>query len=346
MSGALMQQEMADQPEVLARLVDSRPATVAAIRGVAPRKLSGIMLLGRGSSDSAALHARYVLELTTGRPVTLGAPSLWTRYEARTDLSGWLVVAISQSGRTPEIVETLRRTAQCGARTVTITNDAASDLASVGDAMVWLAAGQERAVPATKTVTASMLALCHVAAALGELPWEADDERRAAEAVASAIADHTPVVTALERMERRESVHLGRAFTMSVALESALKMKEAVSREASGYAVGDFLHGPVAAVDSSAAVVGYAARGATYADVVDAVRLASSRGATAVMVTDAPPSAVPGDMSWVGCQPDLPEPLSVLPMVVRGQQFALLAARAAGIDPDHPSGLRKVTRTS
>jgi glutamine---fructose-6-phosphate transaminase (isomerizing) len=346
MSGELMQREMADQPDVLHRLVDRRAANIAAIRGVAPATLSGVMLVARGSSDNAALHARYVLELATGRPVALAAPSLWTRYEARTDLSGWLVVAISQSGGTPEIVETLRRTARCGARTVTITNRADSELAGVGEAVVWLAAGEERAVPATKTVTASMLALCHVAAALGELPWGADDERRAAEAVASAISDHDPALRALELIGPRETVHVGRAFTMAVAHESALKMKESAARGASGYAVGDFLHGPVAAVNSSAAAVGYAASGPTYADVLEAVRTAKSRGASAVMVTDAPTSAVPGEMSSVGSQPGLPEPLSALPMVVRGQQLALLAARAAGVDPDHPSGLRKVTRTS
>jgi glucosamine--fructose-6-phosphate aminotransferase (isomerizing) len=345
MSGTLMQREMADQPEVLMRLVDRRPATLAAIRAVAPARLSGVLLLARGSSDNAALHARYVLELATGRPVGLAAPSLWTRYEARTDLSGWLVVAISQSGRTPEIVETLRRTAGSGARTVAITNTADSELARAGEAVVCLAAGEEQAVPATKTVTASMLALCHVAAALGEVPWGADDERMTAAAVASAIADDSAVLRALKHMGRRETVHLGRAFTMGVAHESALKMKESVSRGASGYAVGDFLHGPVAAVNSSAAMVGYAASGATYPDVLDAVRLAKSRGASAVMVTDASSSAVPDDMPVVGCQSGLPEPLSALPMVVRGQQLALLAARAAGVDPDHPSGLTKVTRT-
>src|SRR4029453_14760373 len=128
MNGQLIRREVSDQPDVLTQLGARRDDTVGRVRAVAPNCLAGVLLLARGSSDNAALHARYLMELTTGRPSGLAAPSLWTRYGATTSLTDWVVVAVSQSGRTPEIVETAERMRRAGATVVSVTNYDDSDL--------------------------------------------------------------------------------------------------------------------------------------------------------------------------------------------------------------------------
>ncbi len=150
-----MRTEMAEQPAVLRELI---------ARG-APRlgPHSGVVIVARGSSDHAAIYGRYLLELATGRPVALAAPSLFTRYGARTDASGWLVVGVSQSGATPEIVEVVERLRATGGRAVAITNDPGSPLAAASEVVLALGAGEERAVPATKTLTAQFAAFAVLA---------------------------------------------------------------------------------------------------------------------------------------------------------------------------------------
>ena len=346
MPGSTMRREMAEQAEVLGRLVDARAGTLDRVRTTGPRDLAGVLLLARGSSDNAALHARYLVELATGRPAALAAPSLWTRYGARTRLDGWLVVAVSQSGSTPEIVTTLRAMRDCGARTVAVTNGEDSDLARAADVGVALGAGPEKAVPATKTVTSSLLALAHVAAALGDVPWSEADERSAVDAVGAVLADEAAAERALDEVADRDLVHLGRGFTLPVALEAALKVKETTTLGSRGYASADFLHGPVAAVGPASAVVGYAADGPTYDDVVGATRTAQQHGARALLVSDRRPAEASVDApTWLTVPAGLPEPLVALPMVVRAQQLALHATLRGGLDPDAPAGLAKVTRT-
>jgi glutamine---fructose-6-phosphate transaminase (isomerizing) len=343
--GTVMRREMAEQPAVLAALVDRRANTLDQVRSVAPKQLQGVLLLARGSSDNAALHARYLLELATGRPVALAAPSLWTRYGAKTSLEGWVTVAVSQSGATPEIVTALQAMRDHGAATVAVTNGADSELARGAHTTVALDAGAELAVPATKTVTASLLALIHVAAALGDVPWAAAEEGRAAAAVDAVLADEAPVSRTLEQLAEREVVHLGRGFTLPVAFEAALKVKETTLVPSSGYASADFLHGPVAAARARAGAVGYAAAGPTYGDVVEAVRRAQEQGAAPVLVSDAAGGEQAGDIPTLAVPAGLPEPLVSLPMIVRAQQLALRSALASGLDPDAPAGLAKVTIT-
>jgi glucosamine--fructose-6-phosphate aminotransferase (isomerizing) len=346
MNGKLMRREMSDQPDVLARLGARREDTVGRVRAVVPSCLAGVLLLARGSSDHAALHARYLIELTTGRPAGLAAPSLWTRYGATTSLTDWVVIAVSQSGRTPEIVEAAERMRQAGAIVVSVTNHDDSDLAAASDAVVPLGAGDERAVPATKTFTASVLALTHVAAALGDLPWNPAAEQRVSSAVAAVIDDEGPVEQALDVVMDRETVHVGRGYTLPVALESALKVKETTTKGSHGYASADFLHGPVAAVDTHAAVFGYAASGPTYRDVRDLLTTTQMRGIVSVLVTDAAtPFSRADQLAVVSVPGGLPEPLAAIPLTVRAQQLAYSAAMRAGLDPDRPAGLNKVTIT-
>jgi glucosamine--fructose-6-phosphate aminotransferase (isomerizing) len=340
-----MRAEMAEQPEVLARLLERRDETVAAVRRIVPAGLRGVVLVARGSSDNAALHARYLMEVTTGRPATLAAPSLWTRYGAHTSLDGWVAVAVSQSGRTPEIIETVDRMRMAGARVVAVTNAEASDLEAVADVTVPLGAREERAVPATKTVTSSILGLAHVAVGLGQEPWLAEEERRLPDDVAAVLESGDAVDRAVAVLAEVETLHVGRGFTLPVALEAALKIKETSLRNASGYATADFRHGPVAAARRGSGVIAYAAVGPVFDDVVSLAGEMSARGLPTVIATDAD-GHLRTSVPTVGVPAGLPEPLAAILLTVRAQQLAYRMAQAAGLDPDRPAGLSKVTITT
>jgi glucosamine--fructose-6-phosphate aminotransferase (isomerizing) len=339
--GHHMSREMAEQPEVLRRLNDRRAETLARVRDLVPEGLPGILLVARGSSDNAAIYGRYLLELATRRPVALVAPSLWTRYAASTKLDGWLVVAISQSGATPEIADTLERMQQRGAATIALTNDDTSRLAEIADVAIDLGAGDELSVPATKTFLASLLALVHVGSALGDLPWGPGTETALVPVVQQVLEDSGAMQELADR-HLSQSVHIGRGFTFPIALEAALKVKETCGTGSTGYAVGDLMHGPVASLGPSTVAFGYGLRGPTLPDVVGALEAAQNHGADAVLLTDA-------DAPWTGSvirlPSHLPEPLAAIPLAVRGQQLALFSALRLGRDPDQPGGLTKVTST-
>jgi glucosamine--fructose-6-phosphate aminotransferase (isomerizing) len=323
MPGMQMRREMDEQPEVLARLLSRRVPVAAA--GV-----EGVVIVARGSSDHAAVYGRYLLELATRRPVALAAPSLHTRYGARTDASGWLVVGVSQSGATPEIVDVVERLRATGGHAIAITNDPGSPLASASEAVIELGAGEERAVPATKTFTAQLAAFAVLAAALGDVPWVDGDLALVPEAVAAVLADPAPAARLADRWAGvEELVVTARGWLYPAALETALKVREAALVTADGYSVADLLHGPIAAVDPGAAVLAMRTEGPAAADVDEAVARLNERGADVQRL----------DLGGV------PEALTPIIASVRGQQLALELALRKGLDPDAPRGLNKVTIT-
>ena len=352
MPAEIVRAEIAEQPTALEGLTLRWDDLVGAVARVLPRPLRGVALVARGSSDFVAVHARYLVELATGVPVMMIAPSLWTRHELRRDLTDWMVVALSQSGRTPEVVTVAERTRAAGARVVAVTNDVASDLAHTADAHLSLGTTPERAVPATKTVTTQLLAVAAVATACaGDDPpaWMGAPADRAAlpDQVAHLIADLPPVLAAVDVLERSTHiVQVGRTLTYAAALEGALKMTETCGRPVEGFSSADFLHGPAAVSGPGTTVVAYNWPGATADDVVGAVRAAADLGSATIAVG---PSA-----SWRAAPPHLhvpvppttPAALAAIPLVVRGQQLAIEFAVRLGLDPDAPSGLSKVTETT
>src|SRR4051795_2457819 len=242
MAGIHMRAEMREQPDVLARLLSRRVA-------VAVENVAGVIIVARGSSDHAAVYGRYLLELATRRPVALAAPSLYTRYGAITDVSGWLVVGVSQSGATPEIVDVVERLRATGGHAIAITNVADSPLAAAAEVVIDLGAGEERAVPATKTFTAQLGAFAVLAAALGDVPWSDGDLALVPGAVARVLAEPGPVGRLAERWAgAHELVVTARGWLYCAALETALKVREAALVSAQGFSVADLLHGPIAAV--------------------------------------------------------------------------------------------------
>ena len=362
-----MAAEMAAQPEVLGQLVARAPEDTAAVRAAVPPGLSGAVFVARGSSDNAAVFGRYLAELAAGRPAGLAAPSLYTRYHAEVDWRGYLVVALSQSGATPEIISTCEAMKSAGAVVIGITNEPGSPLAGTADVLLATGAGPERAVPATKTVTAQFAVLLSVASALraaraaGES--EADefvagisgagapgaDTSRAGDsqarvsgagatglaglpgAVAAVLADPGPVMEAVRRwLAIDRLVVAGRGLAYAAALETALKIQETTGILAAGISTADLLHGPIAAVYAGAPVLLIDAGGPAAEDVGQLRVLLSRRHAD---VTTLP-------------LPAGPEPAQAITAIVRGQQLAHSLALARGSDPDTPAHLSKVTATA
>jgi glucosamine--fructose-6-phosphate aminotransferase (isomerizing) len=339
MTGALMTQEMAEQPERLRALIGRADEIGDLVRGVLPSPLNGVSIVARGSSDHAAVYGRYLLEFASGRPVSLAAPSLHTLYEVKVDYSGQLVVGVSQSGQTPEIVRTLSSLSGSGGRALAITNDPASDLAAAASAVIDLGVGEERAVPATKTVTAQFVAFAVLAHCLGEVPFSLAELERVPDWVSAALDDSWSPASAAETLvSASHLIVVARGFMFGAALETALKIKETCSLLADGYSAADLRHGPIAAVTRGFPVIAMTVPGPGFEDMAEVVGELRYRGASVLTVASE---------SWadVPLPGGMPEALAPIVAVVRGQQLAYELAVRLGFDPDQPEGLSKVTVT-
>jgi len=329
---------MAEQPRVLERLIARADEIARLVRGDVPRPLTGTAIVARGSSDHASVVGRYLLELATGRPVSLVAPSLHTLYRARVDYSGQLAVAVSQSGRTPEIVTTLRALQDAGAVGVAITNDLDSPLASSAHVAIGLDAGEELAVPATKTATAEVAAFALLARGLGDARFEDADLAALPGAIATILADAQPAArVAAELAGETRLVVTARGLLYGAALETALKLQETAGIAADGISSADLRHGPIAIVGDSFPVIAVSAEGPAHRDVHELVVALRARRARVVTIS----TDEDGDLRL----PPMVEALASVGAVVRGQQLARELALAVGRDPDAPAGLRKVTET-
>ena len=340
-----MRAEIAQQPAAVARTVDAllpRSAEVTAL-AAATRQ---VLLIGRGTSDNAAVYGSYLVQVCNGRLGTLASPSVATSYRTRMDLSGVLAVALSQSGRTEEIVETLQWAGDCGARTVAVTNGAGSPLVEAAEIALITEAGTERAVPATKTFTTQLAALAVISIGLDPGPGtaRADELRRAPDELdrlLSAPMDLAPLVAELAGVQG--VVISGRGFAYSAALELALKLKEACYLHAMGLSYADLLHGPIAVVDGGTPAFVLAADGGPALDgSVALARRVTGAGARAYGIG---PDALAEVCSRSLPGPRLSEWLSPLGLIVPGQLLVESLARRLGIDPDSPRGLTKVTQT-
>jgi len=339
MAGERMAAEMAEQPDRLAALVARWDGAVAQVRALAWPELAGSVIVARGSSDAAGAYGRYLLELVSRRPVSMAAPSLHTLYGADVDYHRFLAVAVSQSGRTPEILSTLQRMQAEGAAGLAITNDGSSPLARAAQATLALEAGEERAVPATKTVTATMMAFALIAAALGTAPFTREQATALPAWVAAALADPEPAeVLAAQLADATRLIVVGRGLLYSAALEAALKVRETTRITAEGFSAADLRHGPIAVVEPGYPVLALRAPGPAFADMADLVDDLRRRGADVALVSEEEDAALP-------LPPGVPEALAPIVAVVRAQQLALALARRRGLDPDAPEGLAKVTVT-
>lgn len=329
--GALMAAEIAQQPAVLAGLLRDGADAIAAvrkrIRAHAPRF---VILAARGTSDHAALYAKYLVEVGWQLPAGLASPSTLTIYGARPDLRDVLFVAISQSGSSPDLVGSVSAARDCGALTVAVTNRPDSPLAAAAAHHVDIRAGAERAVAATKTYTAQLLAL-YLLLADG-------DASALPEAAAETIAliEH-PVAAAARYRFAQRLVTTARGYSYATAREAALKLMETSYLPAQAFSGADLLHGPLAMVDRETPVIVVVSPGPGGAAMAPVVERLVRAGADVLRVgaTDGLP------VRSGGLAEELVPIVEVLPL----QQLAWRMALDRGLDPDRPRGLSKVTET-
>lgn len=342
-----LEQELASQPDVLAALVDRAPDVVAALRShLGGRRFGHAVIAARGSSDNVARYAKYVLGLRNRLSVALAAPSLPGIYGVVPRWDDALVIGVSQSGQSPDVVGVVEAATDRGHPAIALTNDPSSPLARAATMVVDIGAGEERAVAATKTYTASLLGMALVSIALDDAsgamsPWS---ELAAVPAALAATVRAQPDTVPGWLVKGQHLVVAGRGLNHCTALESALKVRELTGIRAEGFSPPDLLHGPIAAVGpgSAALLIGPAEPGiAGLWPLLDPLR---STGARLVAATGEPElvEAVDHVLPLVA----QPAPwLTPMTAVVAGQVLAMRLAAERGRDLDQPPGLQKVTRT-
>lgn len=339
-AGHLMAAEIAEQPSVFARVLAESRGDVGEvadrIRDADPRF---VLIAARGTSDHAALYLKYLVEITLGLPCGLVSPSTTTTYGATPQLRDVLWVAVSQSGGSPDLVESTRVARRSGALTLAVTNAPGSPVDEVAQLRLHLRAGRERAVAATKTYTATLLTLwLLVDAWRGGSGEAAEDLPRLAEHV---VADDRVLELADRFRFAHRMVVTGRGYSYPTAREAALKLMETSYLGAQAFSGADLLHGPLAMVDPGQPVVAVVPRGVGGDAMAPVLASVLERGGDLTVVGNT--ALAPGVPSAPvpETEPELAPLLEIIPL----QRLARAMALARGHDPDAPRGLSKVTQT-
>ncbi|MCP4655340.1 MAG: SIS domain-containing protein [bacterium] len=342
-----LKSEIIEQPAVLDRLLRTQqePARELA-RAIRREGVHSIFVAARGTSDNAALYAKYLWGAMNRLPVALAAPSLFTIYRTPPDLKGSLVVGISQSGQSPDIVSVLTEGRRQGALTLAITNDPSSPLAEEAEMVLDTVAGPERAIAATKTYTTQLLSIALVSAALS-----GETERFEALERVPELAEETLALDgAIERVAQRyrymtQCVVLGRGYNYATAYEWSLKLKELAYVVAEPYSSADFQHGPVAIVSRGFPVLAVVPSGAVFDDVMALLSTLVGEYMAEMLVVSNEQSALALAQTPLRLPSELPEWLSPLVSIVPAQLFCYHLTRAMGYDTEAPRRLQKITRT-
>lgn len=338
--------EIHEQPAALAALLSEEGAAVARLAAaIRSRHVDYIVVAARGTSDNAGRYAQYVLGAVNGLMVTLATPSLYSIYKRPPRFGNALVLGISQSGKSPDIVSVLAEARRQGALTAAITNVPTSDLGQQADHVIALHAGDERSIAATKTYTTSLAAIAALSAALaGDAAMQT-----ALAAMPDRVADTLALSPEIGRIAERyrymrDCVVLGRGFNYATAFELALKLKELTYTIAEPYSSADFMHGPLALIEHGFPAIVAAPSGVVLPEMKEFIHTLQQREAEVIAISD---DAATLALARVPLRLPhaVPEWLSPITAIVPGQLFAMHLAYVRDYDPDHPRGLRKVTET-
>lgn len=339
--------EILEQPQVLQGLLDKQLSQIrsiaADIRQLAPKY---IFLAARGTSDNAGRYANYVWGSLNGLSVALATPSLFTLYNQPPELKGALVVGISQSGQSPDIVSVLDEGRRQGCKCLAITNARESPLGRAADYLIDIQAGVETAVAATKTYTAELMAIAMLAAALrGESGLERDLQH-VPDWAAQVLQLDARIAASVERYRfMSHCVVISRGYNYATAIEWALKLKELAYIMAEPYSSADFQHGPVAMVEGGFPVLAVAPTGMVYQDMMTLLRrLRDELKADLVILSDQDDARQLGHTS-LPAPAGIPEWLTPLVYILPAQLFSYHLTRARGLDTEKPRSIQKVTET-
>jgi glucosamine--fructose-6-phosphate aminotransferase (isomerizing) len=340
-----MLDEIREQPRALERTLSEELRKLPRFqRLIAKKRPRLVVLVARGTSDNAALFGRYLLEITTGIPVSLAAPSIATIYKTPLDYRDALVVAISQSGESTDTNLVLERAREQGATTVGITNEKSSTLARLAEHTFLVRAGKERSVAATKTYTGQVLLMYLIATALGGA-IRADDLERIPEFAEDALKLEPEIAALSERYRfMRHAVVVGRGFNYANAFEFALKLMETCYVVAERFSSADFLHGPIALVEPSFPVFAFAPPGVTWPSIAETLGKLKALHAEVLGITDRGNAELEACATKVIRLPRrIKEVLTPIPYIIPAQLFAAHLAAQKGLNPDQPRTLNKVT---
>lgn len=345
MSTSILNSEIHEQPEVIHELLEKEASNVAHICKDLRNRFKYVVIAARGTSDNAARYAQYLFGAHNHLQIALATPSLFSLYDEPPDLSEALVIGISQSGQSPDIVSVLAEGKRQGRPTLALVNTAQSPLYNTADYVIPLHAGVERAVAATKTYTSSLAALALLSCSLAEDSKRIDELKSIPHAIQRSFSALEPAIEHVERYRYMEHCNvIGRGYNYSTTFEVALKVKELTRVVAEPYSSADFRHGPIATVYRGFPVILIAPQGIISADLNSLVINLNQLGAELLIISD--------DLNLLSIA-DLPLPIPsgfpewVTPLfaIIPGQLFAARLAAEKGFNPDQPEGLHKVTET-
>ncbi len=338
--------EIYEQPAVLGRFLRQERATMQQLaQAVRARGVSHVVIAARGTSDNAARYAKYVLGAMNGLPVALAAPSLFSIYKRPPRFGKALVLGISQSGKSPDIVAVLAEARRQGAVTAVITNIPGSDLAQQGDFVIPLHAGEELAVAATKTYTSQLAAIALLGAALADNDAMMSALQQIPDHMNQTLNAGSAIGRLVERYRyMRACVVIGRGYNYATAFELALKMKELTYTMVEPYSSADFMHGPLALVEQAFPAIVVAPSGVMLPEMQAFIQTLNERGAEAIVISDNEQVLGMG-RTPLRLETAVPEWLSPLTAILPGQMFAMHLAFTRGYDVDAPRGIKKVTET-
>jgi glucosamine--fructose-6-phosphate aminotransferase (isomerizing) len=338
-------EEIGEQPLLASRIIaESRGAVAAIAAKVRASKSRGLVIAARGSSDHAALYAKYLFGARNRMLVTLAAPSLFTTYASPPNLEGQCVIGISQSGSSPDVVAVIEEAARQGVVTIALTNDPESRLARAAALYLPLGCGPERSVPASKTYVASLLALALLSQALDADPSFEAALGQVPPALAAALEQDEELDRLVPALLGPRAIVLGRGFNLSTAEEIAMKLTETSYVLAKAWSIADFQDGPIAVIEPGLPVLLVNGRGQVSEDMESIGGRLAARGCRVARLVDGAGDHDPGDAT-VSLDSGLPEELTPLTLAVLGQLLAHRVALARNLDPDRPRALDKVTRT-
>jgi len=338
--------EIHEQPQVLRRLLDKEAENIHRLaEDIRARQIQHVVIAARGTSDNAGRYAQYLFGAVNGLVVALATPSLFTIYKRPPSFGNSLVLGISQSGKSPDIVAVLAEARRQGVLTAVLTNEPESELASNADHVIDLHAGLERSVAATKTYTSELMAIAMLSASLASDRQMMADLERIPEVVSETLSMEASIAEIVPRYRyMRDCVVIGRGYNYATAFEIALKLKELTYTIVEPYSSADFLHGPLAVIEHGFPVIVIAPSGDMSAEMGRFIRTLKLRQAEILVISDA---AEILDLAHIRLQLPVPVPefLSPLTAVLPGQIFAMHLAAIRNYDPDKPRALRKVTET-
>ncbi len=334
---SFLYREIHQQPQILQTLLDNEQSTIQSLAAdVRQRDVAYVIIAGRGTSDNAGRYANYLFGAINGLPVALATPSLFTIYKRPPRLRNALVIGISQSGKSPDIVSVVAEARRQGALTAVITNFADSDLAQWADYVIDLHAGEEHSIAASKTYTAELMVIGLLGAMIAGDADLLSQLRRMPDAVAAVLNINDQVAQIVQRYRYiRDCVVIGRGYNYASAFELALKLKELTYTIAEPYSSADFMHGPLALIENGFPALVIAPSGVMLPEMQAFIRLLKDRDAEPLIISDDQATLAMGQ-TQLPLLANVPEWLSPITAIIPGQLFAMHLAYARNYDPDHP----------